>query len=108
MCNGKLPCTRSSGEDFKIKLIFQDGLLQGVSNLNRPLPTCSRGRFEQIMLRFLYIDLSPFTRYGRESSINTNNQICSSRFIFNDNNNNYSKLYFTAIYTGILYISFRS
>lgn len=35
MCNGKLPCMRSSGEDFKIKLIFQDGLLQGVSNLNR-------------------------------------------------------------------------
>ena len=35
VCNGKLLCTRSSGEDFKIKLIFQDGLLQGVSNLNR-------------------------------------------------------------------------
>lgn len=53
MCNGKLPCMRSSGEDFKIKLIFQDGLLQGDSNLNR-----------------LHIDLSPSTRYERESSIN--------------------------------------
>lgn len=81
MCNGKLPCTRSSGEDFKIKLIFQDGLLQGVSNLNRPLPTCSRGCFVQIMLRSLYIDLSPFTRYGRESSINTIRFVQAASFL---------------------------